>query len=173
MKSCSLWPGFLQNNLQAVELEGCRKIGMFPWESLEGALTAGSSWEFKFPTQKHQTHLERESRTQGEFASAGIRSKSQSRPCSSTSAQAELSHIQLPKLVWKESPGELYKSAIPQLMSSYFAELREGKLTWRFPTGITISGVCYVDQKEKIPAVSLKSELSFGFRPGIHPTLSG
>lgn len=92
--------------------------------------------------------------------------------CSSTAVLVSLS--QFPLSSERQSSGEFHKSVIPKFMSSYFGELQEEKThlefscrnnnTWGLLRGSKFK------KKIKIPAVNLKWKLSFGFRPGTHPT---
>lgn len=86
----------------------------------------------KFPTQKHQTHLERGSRTQGWVCTCWDQEQLILTP-DPDPALAHLLRLHDPTSLSTQGPGEGHKSAIPTFMSSYFTELQEEKLTHSFP----------------------------------------
>lgn len=126
----------------------------------------------KLPTQKHQTHLERGSRMQGWVCICWDQEQLILTP-DPDPALAHLLRLHYPTSLPTQSPGECHKSAIPTFVSSYFTELQEGKLTRRFPHRNSNTWGLSCGSKRKKPAGSSKLKLSFGLRPGAHPTLSG
>lgn len=143
-------------------------MGCFPgrvWKVLSLLEALGS----KLPTQKHQTHLERGSRMQGWVCICW----DQEQLILTPDPDPALAHLLTPLPSQLRAQGSVTNQPSPHLCPPISQSCRKENSPGGSPTGIATPGVCRVDQKGKIPAGSSKLKLSFGLRPGAHPTLSG